>query len=99
LCCRRVRLRIGEREKEIELWIVGLFTDIPGAAAAAAALAESVVVLCRSFCGASGGFIRSPEPAPQKRRRGKEGFEGLTTVERRRDGFWVWRNELRCRLQ
>ncbi len=96
-----MRLRIGEREKEIELWIVGLFTDITGgaAAAAAAALAESVVVLCRSFCGASGGFIRSPEPAPQKRRRGKEGFEGLTTVERRRDGFWVWRNELRCRLQ
>jgi len=86
-----VRFRIGEREKEIELWIVGLSTDITGAAA----LAESVVVLC----GASGGFIRSPEPAPQKRRRGKEGFEGLTTVERRRDGFWVWRNELRCRLQ
>lgn len=93
MCRRRVRLRIGEREKEIELWIVGLFTDITGAAAAAGA--ESVVVLC----GASGGFIRSPEPAPQKRRRGKEGFEGLTTVERRRDGFWVWRNELRCRLQ
>ncbi len=91
-----MRLRIGEREKEIELWIVGLFTDITGAAAAAAAaLAESVVVLC----GASSGFIRSPEPAPQKRRRGKEGFEGLTTVERRRDGFWVWRNEIRCRLQ
>lgn len=88
-----MRFRIGEREKEIELWIVGLSTDITGAAAAA--LAESVVVLC----GASGGFIRSPEPAPQKRRRGKEGFEGLTTVERRRDGFWVWRNELRCRLQ
>lgn len=86
-----MRFRIGEREKEIELWIVGLSTDITGAAA----LAESVVVLC----GASGGFIRSPEPAPQKRRRGKEGFEGLTTVERRRDGFWVWRNELRCRLQ
>jgi hypothetical protein len=71
-----VRLRIGEREKEIELWIVGLFTDITGAAAAAA-LAESVVVLCRSFCGASGGFIRSPEPAPQKRRRGKEGRKDL----------------------
>lgn len=33
--------RIGEREKEIELWIIGLFTDITGAAAVA--LAESVV--------------------------------------------------------
>lgn len=97
MCRRRVRLRIGEREKEIELWIVGLFADITGAAAAA--LAEGVVVLCRSFCGASGGFILSPEPAPQKRRRWKEGFEGLTTVEKRRDGCWVWRNELRCRLQ
>ncbi len=70
-----MRSRIGEREKEIELWIVGLFTDITGAAAAA--LAESVIVLCRSFCGASGGFIRSPEPEPQKRRRGKEGRKDL----------------------